>query len=290
MLCSSVAFAIIRRHDVEDAEYTVEATDYPAVADLLEPGDCLATLITSRWALTAAHCVQHLELPRTLTFGDESAAVAGFVCNPRFDGLRHDIALVHLQEAVSVEPVGIYRNRDELGRVVTLVGRGDTATGLEGQAGARLDLQTRRATNTVDEVTSRWLKFVFHAPEDEMATALEGISGDGDSGGPAFIDGPEGQQLAGLSAFQDAPNSRLGTYGVTEVYTRVSSYQDFVDEVTAPGWDGRYRRCDTCSTSIVGRGGSSPWWVAAVLVLWYRRSTNRQRSSSPKNASTRSSA
>lgn len=278
LLSSSVAFAIIRRHDVDDAEYLVDASEYPAVADLLEPGDCLATLVAPQWALSAAHCVRHLDVPHTLTFGVETVGVRGKVCNERFDGVRHDIALVHLDAPVSVQPHPIYRGDDELGQQVILVGRGDTATGLTGQDGATLDLLTRRSTNTVAETTSRWLKFRFDAPSDPGVTAIEGISGDGDSGGPAFIDTPEGLALAGLSAYQDASGSNLGKYGVTEVYTRVSRYRDFVDEVTGPEWDGEYRGCDTCSAGHASKG-SFAWLLVLALV----RNT-RQRRSKPEAA------
>ena len=268
---TSVAFAIIRRHDLADEAYVVDARAYPAVADLLEPGDCLATLIAPQWALSAAHCVRHLDVPHALTFGGETVGVRGKVCNERFDGVRHDIALVHLESAVSVEPIPIHRGDDELGRRVILVGRGDTATGLTGQDGATLDGLTREATNTVAEATSRWLKFRFDAPTDPGVTDREGISGDGDSGGPAFIETADGLELAGLSAYQDASGSRLGKYGVTEVYTRVSRYQDFVDEVTGPEWDGDYQGCDTCSAGHASKG-SFLWILALALVRRTRRS------------------
>lgn len=282
---TAVAFAIIRRDDVDDSAYLVEASEFPAVVDLLEPGDCLATLIAPRWAITAAHCVEALTLPRTLEFGLQNVEVLGVVCHPEYDGESDDIALVHLSEAVDgVAPVSLYRSNDELGMQVVLVGRGDTGTGIDGQAGASLDLLTRRATNTVAQVETQWIRFVFHGPSDVEATALEGISGDGDSGGPAFIETPEGLQIAGLSAFQDADDDQLGRYGVTEFYTRVSSYQAFVDTTVGPGWDGQYRVCDTCSVRGAGVGVGSPWWLLACVLgigSWrrmFRRRESRYRS------------
>ena len=92
--------------------------------------------------------------------------------------------------------------------------------------------------------------------EPLKVTELEGISGDGDSGGPAFVMTSRGLELAGLSAFQRASGARLGKYGATEVYTRVSQYQDFVDETTGDAWDGRYQKCSTCATSAPGAGAA----------------------------------
>lgn len=274
---TSVASGIIRRDDVDDSEYVVPAEAYPAVADLLEPGDCLATLVAPRWAVSAAHCVRHLELPHALTFGDRTVEVAGKVCHPGFDGVWHDIALVHLAEPVEgVAPIPIHRGDDELGQRVIFVGRGDTATGLTGQAGATLDLRTRRATNTVDSVSPRWIRFVFHAPGEPGVTELEGISGDGDSGGPAFIETARGLEVAGLSAYQDASGARLGRYGVTEVYTRVSRYQEFVDEITGDAWDGEYRRCHTCAVAP-GAGAGGGWLALGVVAVVLRVRVRRRR-------------
>lgn len=273
---TSVAFGIIRRDDVDDTSYVVDAAAYPAVVDLLEPGDCLATLITPRWAISAAHCVEGLELPHALRFGDRSVEVLRTVSNENFDGESHDIVLIQLAEPVlDVEPIELYRGEDELAQRVILVGRGDTATGLAGQSGATLDLLTRRATNTVASVDELWIRFTFNAPGDEEVTDLEGISGDGDSGGPAFIETSAGLQLAGLSAYQDASDDELGTYGVTEVYTRVSQYQDFVDGVTgADSNEGGDEGADACSVRAAGLGSLSNTRLVLLLIaalVMYRR-------------------
>jgi secreted trypsin-like serine protease len=72
-------------------------------------------------------------------------------------------------------------------------------------------------------VVERLLVFRFDAPPG--GTDLEGISGPGDSGGPALIERDGRWQVIGVSSGQDAnATSREGVYGVTEYYTRVSSY------------------------------------------------------------------
>lgn len=62
---------------------------------------------------------------------------------------------------------------------------------------------------------------------------LEGISGPGDSGGPAFLEIDGVIFLAGVSSWQDnrAQGGRQGVYGVLEYYARVSSYVGWIDEV-----------------------------------------------------------
>ena len=39
------AHAIIMRHDIPRRDYLVEDADWPALVDMLEPGDCMGTLI-----------------------------------------------------------------------------------------------------------------------------------------------------------------------------------------------------------------------------------------------------
>ncbi len=63
------------------------------------------------------------------------------------------------------------------------------------------------------------------------ALPLEGVSGNGDSGGPAFemINGR--YYLLGISSRADSWFKKMGEYGVNEVYTRVSYHADWIDNV-----------------------------------------------------------
>ena len=74
---------------------------------------------------------------------------------------------------------------DYTGVTVVFVGAGDIGTGESGPAGA--DGQMRMARNTVAVADERFLLFKFDAPDSPSALDLEGISGPGDSGGPAYV-------------------------------------------------------------------------------------------------------
>ena len=231
----SSASAIVRRHDVPDDQYVVPATDFPAVVDLYinSPGDCLATLIAPRWLITAAHCVEELQMSADIQVGSNVYQIAQIITHSGWNDDTDDITLIELNQAVNdVAPIPWYTANDEVGKMVWFVGRGDTSTGDTG--GGQPDGNTRAATNTVVGADAYWLRFVFNAPGDPEVTALEGISGDGDSGGPALIETPEGLKIAGLSSFQEEGSQALGTYGVEEFYTRLSQYADWIEDRVGP--------------------------------------------------------
>src|SRR5262249_54492546 len=84
----------------------------------------------------------------------------------------------------------------------------------------------RGATNKIDAADKEWLYFTFDSPE--TATDLEGISGPGDSGGPALIQVNGKLYIAGVSVWGNPGKNGRGTYGAREGYTRVSSYYDWI--------------------------------------------------------------
>jgi len=226
---------IVIRHDLEDALYRAPAEEFPTLVRINRPG-ALGTLIAPTWVLTAGHVARPLEPGHVVTVAGQDLAVHRVVFHPGWrtpqTNVVDDAALLELElPAEGVVPTPLYRDRDEVGRVVVFAGMGGTGTGRDGLAEFSGPYDAlRRATNRVERADERWLVFRFDPPEG--ATDLEGISGPGDSGGPAFLERDGRRYLAGISSWQDdREQGSPGVYGVLEYYARVSSYADWIDEV-----------------------------------------------------------
>ncbi|MDH3734747.1 MAG: trypsin-like serine protease [Gemmatimonadota bacterium] len=226
-----VAAPIVTRHDTDDAAHRELAERFPSLVHLNLP-DGEAVLIRPEWVLTAAHVAVEVEPGDTLTLAGGDVEVSRVFVHPDWDDGPADIALLRLSRpAVQVQPVDVYRERDEAGQLIYLVGAGYGGSGLTGPDGVLGEL--RAATNRIDEASDHWLKFRFDDPREEgsAATDLEGISGPGDSGGPAYVERDGVQFVVGVSSGQStgATGGVEGVYGVTEYYTRVSSYLEWIE-------------------------------------------------------------
>jgi secreted trypsin-like serine protease len=82
----------------------------------------------------------------------------------------------------------------------------------------------------VFKVDGTEIVFRFDAPGDPDVTELEGVSGDGDSGGPAYLERDGTIYVVGVGSAQDAKpvDKKLGHYGVLEMYPRVSSFAPWI--------------------------------------------------------------
>jgi len=206
---------------------------------------------------------------------------------------NNDIAIIKLSEEApdGVESYEIYRDTDELNQVFTRVGYGTPGTGQDGQDdNANEDPPVKRfgqnlydafgeifstpPENNPDEILAgTQLAFDFDdgtADRDAFGTQYDlnqlGVerevnSTQGDSGGPAFIDG----QIAGITSYGfSSENNALdvdtvsgnANFGEYSVDARVSAYANFIDEIldraSTPGQTIRgNRRNDT----LVGDGG-----------------------------------
>lgn len=222
-LLAGIGDRIIIRHDREDAVHLERGRAFRMVGTVGRAGD--ATLIAPAWALTAAHVARGTR-SKTITFEGVAYPIAAVFTHPQWTEMGpHDIGLIQLGTPVTgLRPAGVYTARDEAGQVVTFVGHGGTGTGETGPA--KEDGRRRAATNRIDRADEAWLHFTFDPPA--TATDLEGISGPGDSGGPALIE-RDGQWLvAGVSVFGQPGAKGRGTYGAKEGYSRVSSHAEWI--------------------------------------------------------------
>src|SRR5262245_44915243 len=153
----SEARGIIIRHDRDDAKYLALGAKFPAVGHLGGAVEC--TLIAPKWALGAAHTVEDYFSPGSkpfVIFGGKRYDIEKMILHPaRLKGTADsaaDLVLLKLAAPVAgIAPVLLYEKDDEPGKIITIVGRGKTGTGLTGPVGEKGTVP-RGATNRIEAV------------------------------------------------------------------------------------------------------------------------------------------
>ncbi|MCQ4164722.1 S1 family peptidase [Tahibacter harae] len=246
------ASAIVIRDDVPEGRYRVAPEEFPALADLPHEGH--GVLIARQWVVTVAHAVQGTAVNEICLAG-RARAVAEVILHPAYRrpdkslesgdaapliaalAASDDIALIRLAEPVEdVKPVALFRGNGEEGRLARLFGAGASGDGRRGQ-----DMQSphrtvlRRAYNRITQAQGRWLTYRFDS--GSTALPLEGMLGNGDSGGPVLIRQGGSWKLAGLASWKLAQGEladfRPGLYGQVSYQVRLSHYAAWIAEVMA---------------------------------------------------------
>ncbi len=234
---------MLTRHDKDDTEFFKLAEKFEKYICHLNLPDCEGTIIADQWAISAAHCAVGIvakfnnKRKHFVIINDVEVEVDKVIMYKDWDNSQtdnsslKDIALLHLKtKPVNAMQAKLYVDKDEVDKLVYMVGKGDKGNGLVGINGN--DRKQRGATNRVETATGKWLTWTFDHPDTKTKylTEHEGISGPGDSGGPAFILKNDIIYLAGISSWQDTKGGDEGLYGVVENYTRVSQYIQWIHE------------------------------------------------------------
>ncbi len=238
MINSINSHAIIIRHDVQDEKYQSFASKFNFTVYFNENWigregvTGMGTLISDDWVLTASHVANILVKGDKVFANGKVLTIKKIIQHPRWKERNYpfDIALIQLSaKPTSLKSVKLYRGFEEQNKIVTIIGRGDFGNGRVGVVGA--DQIKRAANNRIIEAKGQWIKYIFD--QGEMSVELEGISGPGDSGGPALIHVDGELYLAGVSSWQNTAPAygQEGLYGVIENYVRVSFFSIWIDQM-----------------------------------------------------------
>jgi len=227
-------------------------------------GLCGAVLISKRFVLTAAHCVgsdNDFEVGIISNTGG-SSSVTDYpyktkISHPSYNSnnVDNDIALYELEQDVSEDLQYIRLEQNPVssaGTPLTVIGFGDT-----NPSDAIEAISDHLMQATVDYVPNTQCREAYNGAEAITPGMLcafeEGTdSCSGDSGGPLFRKGnsPEGDALVGLVSWGyecggDTPG----------VYTRISTYYDWIVESMCSMNPSKVPDYVTCSNTGGGGGG-----------------------------------
>lgn len=233
-----------------------------------------ALLFDGRAILTAAHLFDGRTGTASVTFetrgGTQTLSGTKILLHPGYDTQsNNDLAIVWLSGAAptTANRYDVYRDSDEIMNSFTLVGYGRTGTGSTGATSSNSTSPIRlKAANQFDADASSLKSYlgsgIAWAPvagtqliadfdsgssindalgrlinRDGLGLGLdEGLIAQGDSGGPAFLDG----QIAGVASYTarlslgsidpDIDADTNSSFGEVAAWQRVSYYQQWIDQ------------------------------------------------------------
>ena len=234
-LCISNANAIVIRHDRTKAAAIAFAQWLPQPVIVAKTPDGavfgMGAKIGARFILTAAHVAEQIS-PGDLIGADANLPVRAVHYAPEGPSMERDIAVIELEDAFEDgDHVSICAKSAGIGAQIAIIGAGDVGDGNRGVTGPGGNMMA--AENAIDELFPGAFLFRFDAPEEAAAAYLEGVSGPGDSGGPAFSLRDGQYCLVGVSSGQDSGDDGAleGKYGAREFYIDAVAHSDWIDAI-----------------------------------------------------------
>ena len=222
-----------------------ESGEFPFMVQVRPDGDlCAGSLISDRWIITAAHCMEGISAASNisvqagsnfLSSGGEVIEALRFIVHPEFDALTfdYDIALIELVSPVTADKTGtidwLSGNESALlpeGASVVVTGWGSTSFGGSTSEDLLKVMVTLQYPNscvdsslyTDSEITNNML--CAGVPEGGQDACQ------GDSGGPLIVYDNGQAWLAGIVSWGQG----CGLADYPGVYTRVAKFDRWIRE------------------------------------------------------------
>jgi hypothetical protein len=268
---------------------------------------CSGSMLRDNWIITAAHCIDNrdpADSKRYINVAENSVTItANWKTVQRRQSMRiisfrpADVAIIRIAERFSGPIEGFNRQVYQGGLLsvkVTAYGRGinQVAQGSGAMATpTQQDGQYRQATFTTNKETNQEGDHLIWYP-----TVKGQMIFGGDSGGPSFTTGPDGDLLVGVHARCESI-CLPGKSCPDNDWTWISATPQAADAPIAPLWDtiNGYLGAFVQTQQFIGTFGKTPagyqpMWVYALKpngeLVWYRKENQAANWLGPRTVNT----